>query len=124
MEYELYHYGVLGMKWGVRRSQAKLNRIQKKAKRQNWSEDATEAAKIRTKKPKQMSNSELKKINERTRLENEYKNLNSRKPSAGKKFVQEIMRETAKDTIKSYTTPLAKKGVDRGAKWVASKFRK
>ena len=110
MDNELYHYGVLGMKWGVRRSQKQLARINKKAKRQNWSEDAVNAAKVRTKSVKQMSNAELRKLNERTRLENEYSNLRKGKPSAGRKFVSEVGRELAKD----YT----KQGIKKGVKWV------
>lgn len=112
MDYELYHYGVPGMKWGVRRSRRQLSKIDKKARKQNWSDDAIDAAKVRIKKVSQMSNAELRKLNERTRLENEYANLNKRQKSAGEKFASEIMRETAKETAKSYTTKYAKKGVE------------
>lgn len=79
---ELYHYGVLGMKWGTRRAQNRLGRIDKKAKKGNWSEDAKEAAKIKTKKVSQMSNAELNKLNNRKNLERNYSQLN---PSAVKK---------------------------------------
>ena len=58
----LQHYGVKGMKWGVR-----------KARR---STDSAEVKQIRKKKVKQMTNAELKKANERIRLEQEYKRLN------------------------------------------------
>ena len=64
----LQHYGVKGMKWGVR-----------KARR---SADSAEAKQIRKKKVKEMSNAELRKLNERIRLEQEYKRLN---PNAIKK---------------------------------------
>lgn len=73
---ELYHYGILGMKWGVRRAQKKLNRIDRKSKKENWSSDATEAAKIKTKKVNQMSNAELNKLNNRKNLERNYSQLN------------------------------------------------
>jgi hypothetical protein len=109
---ELYHYGVLGMKWGVRRSKAQLDRIGRKATKNGWSDDAKTAAEIKTKNVKQMSNSELKKLNERIRLEREYSNLTTRQKSAGEKFVSDIARETAKDTVKSYTTKYAKQGID------------
>lgn len=79
---ELYHYGVLGMKWGVRRAQKQLSRIDQKAKKRNWSDDAKEAAKIQTKKISQMSNTELNKLNNRKNLERNYKQLN---PNAVKK---------------------------------------
>lgn len=110
----LQHYGVLGMKWGVRRSQKQLARINKKAKRQNWSEDAVDAARVKTKKVKQMSNAELRKLNERTRLENEYSNLRKGKPSAGRKFVSEVSRELAKEAVKN--------GVKKGSKWAAKRM--
>lgn len=71
--YELYHYGVKGMKWGVRKKR--------------WSEDAKTASSIRKKKVKEMSNAELRKLNERTRLEKEYGNLNPGAVSRGLKFV-------------------------------------
>lgn len=112
---ELKHYGVLGMKWGVRRSQKQLARISKKAKRKGWSEDAETAAKIKTKSLKQMSNADLKKINERTRLESEYKNLRKQQRSAGRKFASEVGKELAKD----YT----KNGIKKGVKF-ASEFLK
>jgi hypothetical protein len=79
---ELYHYGVLGMKWGVRRGQNKLDRIDRKSKKGNWSPEATEVAKIRTKKVSQMTNAELNKVNNRKNLERNYSQLN---PGAVKK---------------------------------------
>lgn len=76
MNNEIYHYGVPGMKWGVRRSQNKLGRIDKRSKKNNWSEDATTAAKIKTKKVSQMTNAELRKLNDRKNLERNYSQLN------------------------------------------------
>ena len=79
---ELYHYGVPGMRWGVRRADAKLQRVSARAKKRGWSDDATEVAKIRTKKVNQMSNNELTKVNNRKSLEQNYSRLN---PNAIKK---------------------------------------
>ena len=82
MNDELYHYGVPGMKWGVRRSQKQLSRIESRSKKSNWSDDATTAAKIKTKKVSQMTNAELRKLNDRKELERKYNQLN---PNAVKK---------------------------------------
>ena len=79
---ELYHYGIKGMKWGQRRAVNKIERISKRSKKEGWSDDATEAAHIKNKKVKQMSNVELKKLNERQSLEEKHKQLN---PSAIKR---------------------------------------
>ena len=79
---ELYHYGVPGMKWGARKADAKVSRISKRSAKRGWSDDATEVAKIRTKKINQMSNAELTKVNNRKNLERNYSQLN---PNAIKK---------------------------------------
>lgn len=71
MEYELYHFGVKGMKWGVRRK----------------SDDAKNARALGRKPLNQLSNAELKQLNERKRLEREYKQLNPSMVSRGIKFV-------------------------------------
>lgn len=73
---ELYHYGVLGMKWGTRRSQKQLDRLSRRSKKEKWSDDAIEAAKIKTKKVSQMSNTELNKLNNRQNLERQHRQLN------------------------------------------------
>lgn len=66
---ELYHHGILGMKWGVRKSKPhKKNRYESK--------DSKRARKIKKKKLYQMSNDELKTLNARQELETKYKKAN------------------------------------------------
>ena len=109
---ELYHWGVKGMRWGVRRAQKQTARMERKAQKKGWSEDAKTAALVKTKSVKQMSNTELRKLNERIQLEKQYKNITKGDKSAGSKFVADVLKESAKDTVKSYTTKYMKKGVD------------
>ena len=81
---ELLHYGVLGMKWGVRRSEKQLARARKKAEAKQVHEDY---AKAHSKKSvKSMSNQELRDVNNRLQMEKQYKSLN-KKANKGKKAV-------------------------------------
>ena len=73
---ELYHYGVLGMKWGVRRD-----------RKRTWSDDARTASTLKKKSPKQLTNAELRKLNERIQLEQTYSRLNPSKVKKGLAFV-------------------------------------
>lgn len=89
--YDLYHHGIKGMKWGVRRFRNPNGTLtvagKKRYSRDDWSDDARQASDLRKKTVKQMSNAELRKLNERTRLENEYSNLNPSKVKKGMKYV-------------------------------------
>ena len=73
---ELYHHGVPGMRWGVRKDRSTSGRSRSKRRKRNYSEDALEANRINKKKVYEMSNAELKKLNERRNLEQNYSRLN------------------------------------------------
>lgn len=60
----LAHFGIKGMKWGVRRSEAQLARA-----RQGDSEDFTTSRQLKSTPNRKLSTSELKKLNERLQLE-------------------------------------------------------
>lgn len=86
---ELYHAGIKGMKWGIRRYQNKDGTLTPAGKQRyrDYSDDALAAEKIRNKKVSQMSNAELKKLNERQNLEKNYSNLNKNAAQKGFSYV-------------------------------------
>lgn len=88
---ELYHYGIPGMRWGVRRAEKRAARIQRKGAKKGWSDDAITVAAIKTKKVKQMSNAELKKLNERNQLEITNRDL-KQKQNLGNRSVQHFIK--------------------------------
>lgn len=71
----LAHYGVLGMKWGVRR------------KSRTPSADSAKVKSIRKKKIHEMSNQDLRDANTRLQLESQYKQL-TKKKNIGKEAVK------------------------------------
>ena len=86
MDDELMHYGVLGMRWGVRRS-GSSGSSRRKRKQINLSEDAENAKTLKKKKLDEMSNAELRKLNERQNLERNYKQANKSRIAKGMAFV-------------------------------------
>ena len=80
---ELMHYGVLGMKWGRRKKRSFSRSSKKRNKTKGWSKEAKAVRSIQKKGVKGMSNAELRKVNERKQLENQYRQLNPSKIKKG-----------------------------------------
>lgn len=126
----LVHYGVLGMKWGVRRSPAELARARgerapKKKKTSFLSKKTVKkkavkaSAKASSKKeesskktPGEMTVDELQAAVRRLELEKRYRDLSPKKVSAGRKIVDSViipaLTESGKNLLKDYTTKLGK----------------
>lgn len=75
---ELYHHGIKGMKWGVRRYQNRDGSLTPEGKKRydRMSDDAKLNYDLKRKNVSELSNAELKKMNERDRLEQEHDKLN------------------------------------------------
>lgn len=137
MENELMHWGIKGMKWGVRRYQnrdgsltpagrkrydkemAKLkeeekiakNKLRTQAKLNKLEEKRKEVEALKSGKPlpktaqntsssslKDMSDDELRRVVNRMLLEQQYNKMRPEQVSAGKKFVDKVMKDVVAPT--------------------------
>ena len=129
---ELYHHGVKGQRWGIRRYQNKDGSLtalgRKRASRlesqyekvtgkkigTNPSESSTETT-VRSSKPKsisEMSNAEIQAKIDRIRLETTLDSLTPKHVSAGEKFVNE-MKNSATSILKDKGTKIVGDYLDK-----------
>lgn len=150
----LEHYGVKGMKWGVRRSNAekkaasegktlsfkritpKSGGTSSKKSKPEPSDDKKETVQYMTRVGKKgdtsaLSNNELKKLNERMRLEQEFTRLSEPTQSKGQAFVRDTLEGVKKHDInqikqgnlKNTKTVQVVKMLDKGASTAAELHR-
>nr|DAV15370.1 MAG TPA: Structural protein [Caudoviricetes sp.] len=107
----LVHHGILGMKWGVRRTPEQLARARGKLpsekERENSKKKETAPAEQPQKKSvKEMTDAELNDRIRRLQLEKQYKDL-TRDPvkiNKGKAFIEDVMDKSAKNIATQLAT--------------------
>ena len=87
----LYHAGVKGMKWGVRKDRKSSGSSRRAAKKRSQSSDHAQSRRIRKKKTYQLSNNELRKLNNRLELEATNRRLTSGDFTKGLTIVSTIL---------------------------------
>lgn len=97
---ELYHHGILGQKWGVRRTEAQLA----KSSKGTTSSKKVSAKEVERNKVKSMSDTELRQRINRIQMEKQYKNLTSTEISSGKRFVNDVISQSGKKVATAIVT--------------------
>lgn len=103
----LAHYGIKGMKWGVRR------RDPKEAASQDAARSAALRARAKRSKPKALSNAELQTAINRMRLEQDFKRLAVNEKSVVSRWISSTLLEIGKREVQ---TAVAKKAAGLVAK--------
>ena len=104
---ELMHYGVLGMKWGVRRRRSTIKKSSNKT-----NSDPKESKVKKKKSVSELSDTELRQTINRIQMEKQLAQLTAKEKSAGAKFVTDVLTNAAKQTATSYTAKYMAKGMD------------
>lgn len=94
------HYGVPGMKWG-----------QRKRRGGSGGGKASSSTKVVRPQAKHLSDEELRSHISRLKLEKEYKQLTTPAPSAGRKFVNEVLSGAGKTVATKFAAEYGTKAV-------------
>ena len=102
---QLYHHGILGQKWGRRRFQNEdgSRTAAGKHREVEKSEDYVKSRENKNKSPQGLSNEELRKLNERLKLEAEYKNLTTKKIEKSESFVKKAIRSAGEQALTEFS---------------------
>lgn len=119
---ELLHYGILGMKWGVRRTPEQLRRARGElksesdggSKKTTSSKSSSSSGKKRT---SEMTEDELRSKIQRLELEKRYKDLMKAtapppKSTKGRDFVQRVLEKSGENIMTQLTTVVMGKAVN------------
>lgn len=111
----IYHHGVKGQQWGVRRTPAqlghKISKLVRKRSKVTAEVKNKPATKPKTKSISEMSDQEIRDRIERLRLEKSLRDLTPKTTSRGRSVVNTIAKDMALPAAKEIGTQLVKAGM-------------
>lgn len=122
----LEHHGVKGMRWGVRKTRSIGGGV-RPVNKQYTSRDFQTAQALKSRKPSQLTNKQLKTLNDRMNLEQNYKRLNPRVIDKGHNRVKYMLAFAATAgtavaaTSKVLNTPTGKRLMKKGERILLNK---
>lgn len=108
------HWGIPGMRWGRRKGASDSGRPSdsRRKERRKTSYEYDKARDLSKRNYKSLSNRQLKQLNERMYLERQMRELKRTNISGGRKFAQDLLASSAKQTASIYVNKYATKGLD------------
>lgn len=107
----LAHWGVKGMKWGVRRYQNADGSLTPAGKKRYGDYEPSD----------KLDDAELRRRINRMQMESQYAQLTAPKKSAGRKFVEDVLLNAGKQVATQYTAKYMTKGIDAFVKKASKK---
>lgn len=106
---DLYHFGIPGMKWGIRKSSSVVASIKARSEK-DASTDHIVSRQLKSKGIKKLTNSELQKLSQRLQLERSVRDLKSSDYQRGTDFIKTAtaIGSTLATAYALSRTPLAK----------------
>ncbi len=122
----LEHFGVKGMKWGVRRRSAGRSakgETDEGGSRKSSSSDAKKTSSLTSRAPDQLTTKQLQAVNKRLELERNYARLNPTKGEILKGRLMGLLSalETANRAYSAINGPVGKQFQELGSKAMAKK---
>lgn len=126
MNNELYHHGVKGMKWGVRKTPVRSSSGATRKRKSNTlslfkkttrNASVAKSSPAQTKSVKDMSDDELQRKIDRARLEQKYLELNPKTVSRGRQIAKSVINNvivpSAEDIGKQVVKSFMAKGINK-----------